>query len=42
MAACAVFPGGFVEAHRWGGGGVPLAGTQGQLMNRLISRLDDP
>lgn len=36
---CAVFPGDFVEAHRWG---MPLAGTQGQLMNRLISRLDGP
>lgn len=36
---CALFPGDFVEEHRWG---TPPAGTLGQLMDRLISRLDGP
>lgn len=41
MGGCrwAVFPGDFVEAHRWGS---PQAGTRGELMDCLISRLDGP
>lgn len=40
LAATAPYsPGYLVEEHRWG---TPPAGTVGQLMDRLISRLDGP
>lgn len=38
-AAARLFPGDLAEARRWG---TPPACARGQLMDRLISRLDGP